>query len=68
MPNNETMNKFAKILGKLSPENLYCDGECSYMEAQQKKDKLKSEWKRLETELGRKVSEDQVLNWVMNNN
>lgn len=64
---NENMKKFAQLLGRLSPENLYCDGEASHNSAMAKKTALKKEWNVIEKEIGVKVSETEVFDWIMNN-
>jgi len=52
--------QFEDLLYKLSPENLHCDGEISNSEAQRKYVKLMKAWKRLERQVGRTVSEEEV--------
>ena len=44
----------------LSPENLYCDGECSRAQAMARGRTIKARLKALETEMGRKISEDEA--------
>lgn len=52
--------KFLDLACQLSPENLHCDGEISPKMAERKYWILMAEWKALEAEIGRKVSEDEV--------
>ena len=63
MTNDEIMNKLAILVGQLSPENLYCDGEISHSQAMTKLKQIRKEWKALEKELGRTITEDEVLDW-----
>ena len=57
---NELLNKFIQVAGDLSPENLTCDGELSPAQVSRKHKELMSEWRELEREAGRKVTEDEV--------
>lgn len=57
---DEQKKKFERLACALSPENLYCDGECSHREAMRKQKKLVAEWRKLEKEVGRRVSEYEV--------
>jgi len=59
----ELMNKFDGLACRLSPENLCCDCEISRAEVNQRHTQIKREWKVLEKKAGRKVSENEVLNW-----
>ena len=60
MITQDIKNKFRRIACALSPENLTCDGELSREAVKKKHTNLMKEWKALEAELGRKVSEDEV--------
>lgn len=51
---------FINLASRLSPENLYCDGEISRAEAQRKYLRLMREWAQLEARVGRSVDEDEV--------
>jgi len=62
--NQEIFQKFMSLLCQLSPENLCCDGEASQAYIKQKLSKINKEWKALEKELGRKVSENEI--WAGN--
>ena len=57
---NNTLTKFDNLLGRLSPENLHCDGEISAAQARKRLTVIRREWKALEKTLGRKVTEDEV--------
>lgn len=65
MPETEEdhMAWLSMLSNRLSPENLHCDGEISRTAAMRKYRALKAEWKEVEKNLGRKVSEDEVFNW-----
>jgi len=54
------LDQFFDLVNQLSPENLSCDGEISNAEAQRKSGKLMKAWKRLERQVGRTVSEEEV--------
>lgn len=57
------MERFVRLLGDLSPENLSCDGELSRAQINRKLLLIKKEWKELEKELGKKMTEDDVYCW-----
>jgi len=52
--------QFQALSNALSPENLYEDGEISREQAQRKYRSIMREWKELERQVGRKVSESEV--------
>lgn len=54
------IEKFSEIANALSPENLHCDGEVSRAVARRKASALRAQWKRLEAEVGRTVTESEV--------
>ena len=56
----ELMNSLDTLCNELSPENLSCDGELSLTAINKKFREIKAEWKEIEKKLGRKVSEDEV--------
>ena len=56
----EQHSKFLQLASALSPENLHCDGEISRAEAKRKWVRLMKQWRGLEKEVGRTVSEDEV--------
>ena len=58
--NKEQHSKFLRLACELSPENLHCDGEISRAEAKRKWVRLMKQWRVLEKEVGRTVSEDEV--------
>lgn len=56
----ELFAKFFALSCALSPENLHCDGEISVAEANRKYNRLMKDWRALEREAGRKVTEDEL--------
>ena len=54
------LSKFKGLSSMLSPENLSADGELSQSAVRKRKRFLLSEWKKLEREVGRVVTEDEV--------
>jgi len=65
---SDIKDKFFKLVGELSPENLTCDGELSDSQVAKKYKALKREWVILEKQVGRVVSEDEVWNWYIEDN
>lgn len=61
----QLLSKFSRLASDLSPENLYCDGEISQAEAMEKKRRITKEWRELEQQLGRKITEDEVWRLTM---
>jgi len=57
------MVSFSDLVNRLSPENLHCDGEISRAEARRRYRRIMDEWKHLEKQLGRKVTESDVYEW-----
>jgi len=58
--------KFMYLTGELSPENLCCDGELSRTAVAKKHADIMRAWRACEKEFGRKVSEDEVWDWMIN--
>jgi len=56
----ETQQKFLTLACQLSPENLTCDGELSRSQVDVRYRRLRAEWRKLESQVGRKVSEDEI--------
>jgi hypothetical protein len=56
-------DRFRSLACRLSPENLSCDGEISRTEVGRRLREIHSEWKALESKVGRPVSEDEVWKW-----
>lgn len=56
----EILAKFVDLLCRMSPENLSCDGMASKAYMKQKVSQINKEWKELEIEFGRKVTEDEA--------
>lgn len=61
---DEIMENFVDLSCALSPENLWCDGEASSEEVEEKLKSINESWKNLETEIGYKVTEDDVWKWA----
>ncbi|MEN6379726.1 MAG: hypothetical protein ABFD15_09130 [Methanofastidiosum sp.] len=59
--NKETLQKFLNLACQLSPENLCCDGELSREETNRRYRELMRQWKALEKEVGKKVTENEVF-------
>ncbi len=55
----ELVGAFKNLSCRLSPENLHCDGEISRAQAKARYNQIKREWKALEKNAGRKVSESE---------
>jgi hypothetical protein len=62
-PSESVRAKFMNLVCRLSPENLTCDGEASAEEADAAEKGIRSEWAALETQIGRKVTENEVWSW-----
>jgi hypothetical protein len=56
----EIHERFINLACDLSPENLSCDGEASQSYITQKIGRINREWKALEKQIGRTVTEDEV--------
>ena len=56
----ELQDAFNRLCGRLSPENLHCDGEISRAEAGRRYRQIMQEWKVLEKQAGRSVSQHEV--------
>jgi hypothetical protein len=67
MPNSlnipdEVYEEFETLCGRLSPENLCCDGEISHAQVQVRLAQIKREWKALERKICRRVSQEEIEN------
>ena len=51
---------FDSLICRLSPENLSCDGEISRTQINRRLADIRREWKVLEKQFGRKVTEAEV--------
>lgn len=58
----ELFQKFDRLTCRLSPENLHCDGEVSQAEANRRYKQIMKEWRELEIQTGRSVSEEEIEN------
>jgi len=58
--NDSLYQKFLTLCSQLSPENLTCDGELSASQVRVRVARINKEWKSLEAQLGRKVTEDEI--------
>lgn len=56
----ETYLKFLSLAEALAPENLTCDGEATQGWILRRRASLMRQWRRLEKQVGRKVTEDEV--------
>lgn len=63
---NEIMNNFLDLACDLSPENLYCDGEATYDQVEATLKAVNQNWKKLEEEIGHKVTETDAWDWFRN--
>jgi len=64
---NETdpiMQRFLVLLHQLSPESLSCDGELSKKQVEKKRRLLMARWKKLEKQLGRPMTANEVWLWL----
>lgn len=60
----ETSDKFRELVSNLSPENLSCDGELSRSAVNARYRKLMGQWVKAEREVGFKVTENVVWDWI----
>ena len=58
--NDSLYQKFLNLCGQLSPENLSCDGECSAAYVRARLAQIRKQWRSLEAQVGRKVTEDEI--------
>jgi hypothetical protein len=56
----DVAKEFASLAHQLSPENLHEDGEISDAQAQKKYITIMRKWHKLETQVGRKVTENEI--------
>jgi len=63
---DQQKQQFLSMACELSPENLYCDGEISSAQAQRKYQDIMKRWHKLESEVGRTVSEQEIWDWNWN--
>lgn len=61
--NNTIMKDFLNLSIDLSPENLTCDGELSKKEVNKRYGEIRKNWSKLEKEIEKNVTEDEVWNW-----
>ena len=54
------LQKFLDLALSFSPENLTCDGELPQSEVRRKYNRLTKEWKKLEKQVGRTVTVQEV--------
>lgn len=54
------VRRFLQLSSALSPENLAADGERSPAEVCDRRQRLEREWRNLEREAGRSVTEEEV--------
>ena len=63
LKNEDIMSEFLRLACSLSPENLYCDGECSQAEANRRYKEIMKEWHSLEKKLGKTMTEEEAYAW-----
>jgi hypothetical protein len=59
----EIRQGFARLVSRLSPENLACDGECSQAQVRARRRAIKNEWAALEARAGQRVMESDTWDW-----
>ena len=59
LPEN-LFKQFDALCARLSPENLHCDGEISRTEAKRRHAQIMREWKALEKQAGRTVTQEEI--------
>lgn len=52
--------RFEALCNQLSPENLCCDGELSPAQVRARRASINREWRELEKEAGRKVTQEEI--------
>jgi len=57
--------KFEDLVSALSPENLSCDGELPKSQIQARYKQLTAQWKQLEKQLGRTITEDEIWDAII---
>lgn len=57
------LQEFVDLATRLSPEWLTCDGELSRREINRRYSKLQRQWRTLERQAGRAITEDEVWAW-----
>ena len=68
LPEN-LFKQFDALTCRLSPENLSCDGECSRIETNRRRNVIMAEWRELEKQAGRTVSFEEIENeWLRREN
>lgn len=63
MLTKELKSKFCELAGRLSPENLSCDGELSRSKVAARQKAIMREWAALEKAAGCEVTEDETWGW-----
>lgn len=63
----EVWQQFVRLASNLSPENLSCDGELSRAQVRKRYTELTRQWKALEKQVGRQVTENEVWTWFSAN-
>jgi hypothetical protein len=53
-------DKYIALACRLSPENLTCDGECKPAEVRRRRAQIAVEWRELDRQFGRPVTEDEI--------
>ena len=58
---NKMFDRFFDLIIRLEPENLHRDGEATPSESISRKRQIDNEWRTLETEQGRAVSQGEIF-------
>ena len=58
---NKKFDRFFDLIIRLEPENLHRDGEATPSESISRKRQIDNEWRTLETEQGRAVSQGEIF-------
>jgi hypothetical protein len=61
---DEQKQQFVTLAGRLSPENIAADGECSLKQRTLRYRQLKHEWHELEKHLMVRVTEEDAWGWA----
>lgn len=64
LPEN-LFKQFDALTARLSPENLWCDGECTRAQVKQRHAQIMREWRALEKQAGRTVTQEEIESAVI---
>ena len=57
--------EFINMVYALEPENISCDGEASITQQRRFIQKIAKDWRKLEKQVGHKVSETEAGEWML---